>query len=93
MQQMPLLQAASPMHRSLHTLTDDRHAIGASQAEPPSQRMSQLDAVHSMPPPHVLASRQESVHLEPAHRILPPQLEGARHSIVDVLAVVASTPP
>jgi hypothetical protein len=90
---MPLLHAASPAHDSLHTLTDDLHEIGASHAEPPSQRMSHVDAPHSMPPPHVLASRHCSVHFEPAHRILPPQLDGATHSIAHVLAVVQSIPP
>jgi hypothetical protein len=93
MQQTPLSHADIPLHRSLQRFTIDLHAMGDWQAEPPSQRMSQVVAEHSMPAMHVLASRHWRVQLAPAHRIFPPHADGEVHSIAQLVAVKQSTPP
>jgi len=81
------------MHRSLQTLTPGLHEIGDSHAEPPSQRMSHVEAEHSMPPWHTLALRPCTMQFDPAHLILPWQLDGAVQSIAHVVPVMQSTPP
>jgi hypothetical protein len=67
LQQMPLLQAPSPVQRNLQTFTVSSQDIGASHAEPPSHRMSHVRALQSIPTPHALAFRHCTLQLEPAH--------------------------
>jgi len=91
-QHTPLLHAPSPWQVTWQTSTESLHWIGASHAEPPSQRTSHAGAAHSMPPPHALAFKHWTAHRAPAHRTLPPQLDGPLHSTTQALAVVQSTP-
>jgi hypothetical protein len=93
MQQTPLLQAPSPWQVTSQVSEDDLQTMGASHAEPPSQRMSQSVAAHSRPPPHALAFRQSMPHFDPPHFTFPPQLEAPLHSMEHELAAVQSTPP
>jgi hypothetical protein len=92
-QQIPLLHAPSPVHRSVQRFTVSLHVISASHAEPPSHLMLHVVAVHSIPAPHALALRHWMLQLSPPHRIIAWQLVGPVHSMAHELAAVQSIPP